>query len=206
MISYKSTFVALLIFLFSINSACADKVSGRLAVKSGSIAGFNITESPSVLVKRLLTQYGDKHKKISLMNPGEPLYCYYSPQQNSWFEVSIYHDRYDKKQIGLLGIFATKTPICPKSYIPKKPLPALKNFEGIGLGDSKSKILKTYGKPWKTESTLPEAALCEKDKTGATFCPKFGHEVLTYYGNPWWTLSFHLTNDRVQSIGISPEE
>lgn len=154
--------------------------------KSASIAGYNITENPSVLLKKLISQYGDEHKTTSTVNPGEPVYCYYSPQQKSWFEVSFGHEG---KNLSEPSILATKKPICSKSHIPKKILANLRTSGGIGLGDSKSNILKAYGKP---------------DYLGTSSNPSFGREVLSYFGT-LWTLDFYITNNKVISIMAAPK-
>jgi hypothetical protein len=162
------------------------------------IAGFCFDDAHPILESEFVAHYG-KSRTV------EGVYCYRVSEQDLFVRFDVFHG--ESKE--LEEVFVSKIPNCLRTFSETvRSKLAFKKFitaEGIGLGDSYSKVVATYGPPTHVErGTDLELRGLEHNKV-LNSAP-FGDKVLIYSGPDNDAAQFYFRNGRVSAILISVSE
>ena len=161
------------------------------------LADFCLDKSPLPSEKKLVARYGPGLRIAEFR-------CYAAPEQNAFVHFGAEHDLSSE----IVTILVSDVPNCQSQTnppAPKSTFPIFETREGIRLGDSYEKVIKTYGPPTSTRGgTVAMYDMVPVDRTRKT--TPFGESALVYSSDGLMQGIFYLRKGKVAAIYISCSE
>jgi len=128
MVILGASFVSMIILI----GCAAVKQSITASSKShveGCLAGFCLNEG-KVMESEVIAKLGEGYTRHTTPVVGDIVHCYFDSSQEIWIEFTFDHHHQSRQ---LLEIFASRIPLCDRTYQPKTLLPPVKTAGGIAL-------------------------------------------------------------------------
>lgn len=194
-------FVSLFLAAGCVGAARPHVLSSKPRVED-CLAGFCLIGA-KVTESEVVAKLGEGYTRSETPVVGNIIHCYFDPTQEMWIEFTFDHHQSHQ----LLQVFASRTPLCDRTYQPKTRLQSAKTGGGIALGSTKADVLRVYGGPTRVDDyeVMERLDPSQKDTHMAA---RFGSPGLVYYPDPNELLFavFYLRENKVQSILVSISE
>jgi len=197
-------FASSMLFVGCMHVAQPPSTSVKPAVEN-CLAGLCLIGN-KVVESDVIGKLGEGYIRREAPVVGNITHCYFVPTQELWIELTFdFHHQSHQ----LIEIFASRTSLCDRRYLPKGILPPVHTAGGIGLGSSKADVLRVYGDPVRIDDH--EAMERENPLHKDTYlAARFGSPVLVYdafpRSNELRHARFYLRENKVQSIFVSISE
>lgn len=198
----SALFVSLFLAAGCAGAARPHAVSSKPRVED-CLAGFCLIGA-KVTESEVIAKLGEGYTRYTASVVGDIVHCYFDPTQEVWIEFTFDHHHQSHQ---LLQVFASRTPLCDRTYQPKIRLQPVKTAGGIALGSTKADVLRVYGVPTRIDDHEAMERLYPSQKD-THMAARYGSPGLVYYPDPNELLLavFYLRENKVQSIFVSISE